>query len=263
MPAHHPSPFTDENRHEKLLRAAFYQHASVNIDVDHAWRQVAQRLPSLHQQAKQPSQTRFPFWFSGKQPHKRLARNVPLVAAIALMAVLLMGAGVTSPWGNALQQFLSALNQPVSANQFQAIGQQQQSNGVKITLEDAYADPDHIIISFTAQLSPDLLKAYWGMLPTSFDFVVNGQKETLMSQSATCVMNFGRDRSEYCVWILSPMHISSSTKKLDITWHFTTINLKKRVPVRYDTYTGHWQFHFTVPFHQQRHDPGKPPTPTY
>jgi hypothetical protein len=267
----HPSlPPTEETSQEKFLRATFQHHAPVDIDVDHAWMQVAHCLPGSGQPAKQPGWLRFPFRLSGAPSRQGPMRGLSLVATIALIAVLLMGAGVVAevaspPAWNALQDYLASLSQHVPANQFQTIGQQQQSNGVTITLEQAYAGIDRTIISLDVQLAPDMVKDYWGILPDSFDFVVNGQKETLKGKGmAECVMNFGRNHSEYCVWVLSPVQVSANAKKLDVTWDFTTVTLKLKQPgMHYHVLNGHWHFHFALPFHQQRHDPGQPPTPTH
>ncbi len=257
----------EETVQERLLRDTLHERANLSIEIDSVWVQVAQRLPELHRQAKPASQFRFPFWLSGKQPRKVRMRGLPMVATLALIAVLLMGAGiatgVTSSWGTVWHDLLSVLRPQVPASQFQEIGQQQQSNGVKITLESVYASTDRTIIGLMIQLSPDLLNDHWGALPQSFDFVVNGRKEMLSGlQQAQCLMNFGKNHSEYCIWELAPLHVSASAENLNVTWDFTSITLKELLPPNtYEAHSGHWSFHFTVPFHRQNHDPGLPPTP--
>jgi hypothetical protein len=272
-----PQPI-GETMQERLLRDAFQQHANVPTDVDQAWMQIAQRMPELHTQA---GQVRFPFWLSHKQPRKaRRMRRLSMVASLALVAVLLMGAGVATgltplPFGNILKSFLSSFFPHISTSQFQTIKEQQSSNGVTITLENAYASIDRTIIAFTLQISPDLSDDAGGFAqPGSYTFVVNGQKETLTNKDVSeCLGDLGKGHfNEYCIVVLKPMRVPASTKQLTVLWNITSISItlpvvrspshSKLVHVSYHKFSGHWSFHFTLPFHHQNLDPGKPPQPT-
>ena len=265
---------TEETVQARLLRDTLHDRADVPVEVNSAWMQVARRLPELHQQAGQ-AKSRFPFWLSGTSPRKTRMRRLPMVATLALIAVLLMGAGIAtgvtpSLWENIFQAFSTVTHSKVPESQFQEIGQQQQSNGINITLKSIYAGSDRTIIGLGIQLSPNLVKDFMNPQLETFVFVVNGQKETLASRQASlCEFYFSYVRKdfsnqEYCLLQLSPMRVSASTKQLNVSWDFTNVMLQLRSSsgvILTIKYTGHWSFHFTAPFHRQNHDPGLPPAP--
>ena len=85
-----------------------------------------------------------------------------------------------------MKSFLSSFSPHISTSQFQTIKEKQSSNGVTITLENAYASTDRTIIAFTLQISPDLSDDAGGFaLPDFYTFVVNGQKETLTTKDVS------------------------------------------------------------------------------
>lgn len=269
-----PSPQpVKETAQERLLRDTLHERVDLSIEIDSAWMQVAQRLPELHQQAKPASRFRFPFWLPGKQLCKVRPGGLPMVATLALIAILLMGAGIAtgiiSPtWRTIVQEFLSSTSQHVPASQFQEVKQTRISNGVAITVETAYADTGRTIIGYEIQLSPELIsQGFSQSLLIDFNFVVNGQKESLMSNGGVhqgmCDGSDGKDHRALCLWLLAPVQVPDNTKELDITWNLTSITLLHLRPgaVRSQTLSGNWNFHFTLLFHHQNHDPGTPPTP--
>jgi hypothetical protein len=260
----------DETMRETFLRDTFHRQADVPVEVDQAWMQVAQRLPELHQQA---GSVHFPSWLSRKQPRKARIRGLSMAASLALIAILLMGAGVATgltpfPFENMLKSFLSVFFPHISTSQFQNIKEQQSSNGVTVTLENAYTSTDRTIITFTMQISPGLSNDAGGFVqPDSYTFVVNGQKETLTNKDVSeCSASLEKDQyyNEYCILALTPVRVPASTKQLNVLWNITSFTEISHSPVHVSDhkFSGHWSFYFTLPFHHQNLDPGTPPKPT-
>jgi hypothetical protein len=147
-----------------------------------------------------------------------------------------------------VQAFLpiSTPNSHTVTPQFQTIGQRQVSNGVVLTLEKAYTDSTQAIIIYTVPLNGGHGKiASQTPLIQPLDFVVKGQKETLLVKKQECTEELIK-QIERCWLILSPIHVTNQTKTLTITWDISTVKIQHSHSV--ETRSGHWSFHITLPF---------------
>jgi len=122
---------------------------------------------------------------------------------------------------------------------------QNSENGVVLTLEKAYTDSTQSIIIYTIPLNDGHGKiASQTPLIQPLDFVIKGQKETLLVKNQECTEELIK-QIECCWLILSPIHVTNQTKTLTITWDITTVKIQHSYSV--ETRGGHWSFRFTLP----------------
>lgn len=242
------SSSTPNEASEELLRTTLQEHTSP-IDLNSTWATVAERLALQDRQVRHS--TKLLSLLSRPRFSGRRWRTMPVMVAVVMLAVFLMGASAVvadSVGGKALkEEILTKLGFP-PANQFQHIGQKQLSAGVTITLEDVDATSDRTIIYLSARLSPSLLKSYVGIFPNSFDFVVNGVKEKLtLEKVLSCNVDL-RNHNEGCEFVLSPLHSSTPTKTFNVTWNLTEVILSVTSTTHKPPTIlhGHWHFQFTL-----------------
>ncbi len=234
-------------RSETLLRTTLQEYTS-QLDLHSAWTTVAERLPMEKHLVQQDGKRKgVPFHF-----RQRRWRTIPVMVAAVMLAVCLMGAGIATAY-TPFWKLVSGSGFG-DASQYQKVDQQQQSNGVKITVTNAYADKGRTIIGFDIS-GPSA----WSQPYTSISlktFVLKDQGESLVQPTYNTICTTLSKVPVHCVAVLPPFHPVSGTTNLAITWNITALSLTN--PVNHvresNVFSGNWHFQFLVPFHWQNHN---------
>ncbi len=247
-------PPAPEDQREALVRAALQEHAAP-VDLDQAWAVVAPRIFAQHQQSHRLNWRRV-FSVVALRPAatSRWSRK-SAVAALALCALLVMGAGFVAfagPWNGLVKG-----TNPTVTSQFTNVGQQRQSHGVTLTVTQVYADLGRTIIAFDINGPAAWTQQYSGIAGQSYTLSDQNESQSKPASSVICNRLSQSGFPVHCVAIFSPFHPSAGAKTLTITWEVNGLTLSNSQGQR-TPYAGTWRFQFTVPFHWQDQNPGQP-----
>jgi hypothetical protein len=237
-----------------LLRATLREHAPEAVEVETAWAAVSAQLAQIRQELPavsdapdlrtRPSDARRQLWRGA----------LPKVAAMLVVAVLLMGAGYGGghylwgwPFGGQKLQLIG--NQHL----YTTIGQRQTENGITITVDKAYADADDTFIAFQVDMSSQVTKHYDRIIVASYD-LHDQYADSPQTASTQCTPP--SNGTQACLMDVAPFHLSGGASELTITFDITKLYLLKDGESTTTELTGHWQFQFTLPYHQKSLGPG-------
>ncbi len=254
-----PSSYdTTETPQEVMLRATLHDHAPKSVDTDNGWKAVAEHLFSLNHHTRNLKKSGFQLFQANGQHHSRRWRKITLMAAIALLSMLLMGAGVAASyyfWGGSYGD--PGIKQIGDQHLYQDIEQQQRLNQITITITKAYADAGRTLIAYDLQVPASTAKSYNNIVLASFS-VLNQQGEELAAANVECT-EFPHDGSPmHCLITLSPFHPGVNTNKLTVTFDIAKVYLIRSDTGNPEILTGPWHFQFVLPFHRDNLGPGGP-----
>ncbi len=246
------TPSLPETSAEELLCATLSEHAPASVETERAWAAISGRLATLTH-AKRPTPRGFRLLPSrGAARHWRL----PQVAAAAVLAVVLMGAGVTGSYF-----VFQKARQVEQEHLYTDVGQRQTSQGVTITVRKAYADAGSSIIAYRIQLAPDLAQRYDHAIVFSDD-LTDQLGEEPNAANVVCdnapFLDVGFAGGIDCVADVSPFHAPDGTSQLTITYTVLKVALMHSGSATTHFIEGTWHFVFTIPFHQPSLGSGGP-----
>lgn len=174
-----------------------------------------------------------------------------IAAAIALMLVL-FGAGMA---GSPLSALLGG-NQVAYAQVNQS--QSKQDQGVTVTLVEAYASKAGTVIVVKTQVNGPKHAAYITAPQATLEYqherIIAHQK--LMQIEGTSVCQ---------VYSAEALHPAANVSKVTVFWHVEGPVFSKTDVIKLNNQVYRrvllgdaWQFHFTIPFHQDYSKPGSP-----
>lgn len=235
----------DKNQAERTLEVGLRDaDKSVREAAQHTWQQLHQRsqnqernhhlmnqtpqLSSVTQTTQAPMPAQAP-------RHSRRWR-LSLLAAVAIFALILTGAGIANWLWNPLFG---------SPDLYQTINQQQTDKGVTIKVTRVYADEGRTVIAYDIS-APGTSKDY---LAGAFDLTSpTPQKEEAMSATECDAPEHG---ITHCYMLQPAFLVPAGVNTLSLTWEVTQVIERGSS----GTIAGVWHFSFTVPFHHEnRHD---------
>ncbi len=247
----------EESRDEMALRATLHARAGEMVDTDAAWAAVAPRLAAS----------------GAVVSHKRrigslagVSRGMLVAAAMMALVVALAGAGVVY-WGDI---FGGPKTQVLINEQlFTTIGQRQTIDGVTVSIDRAYADPDDTIIIFTFTMPYDMASRYSNVIANRMEITdAAGNEAHGMGTVSNYVCEplwrdplFHRDGAEHCLIDLGPFQPPAGASSLNLRFEAGELWLFRATDHEREILSGPWRFQFTVPFHQQSHGPAGPYAP--
>jgi hypothetical protein len=261
----HSQYFPDESRQEMALRASLRAHAPEEIDENQAWAVFSQQFPVRKSSSRERLFSILP-WFSGNQHRAVSWKSSVIVAAIAILALLIVGTATLLP-------VFPGSGNLAKAEQYQPVGISQSSNGTTFVADNAYASEAVTVIQYHVQPSADLIKL---MIKGNVTMAIPGtvtlkdQSEKLNSGSYTtsCRVNLVHINGPIsCSLYGRAFHPSAGTDHLDLSWDVSNLTISnitfpwnisnstfpKNGPDLHGHWSkvvqGNWHFHFIIPFH--------------
>lgn len=255
-----------DSTQESLLRTTLIAHAPQSVDIEQGWQAVSQRIPALtlNQQVPSKASARIiplnGYW----QTQRRY--TWPVLALVATLVIALLSTGSSLNWfaGNT-----SSAGKSNTAYAFSDVTSPTQTmNGITVSVLKAYADPQHLYIEYKVHLSDKLAQIY------NFGFPIGkiqnpyakgpGGDESVCSLTPAILLKKANNDT-ICVTVISRNNKFSLQPPKDATivnigWNISKIRLIQlrrtpKAPLIFDLVSGHWNFQFTIPFHQQTHTP--------
>lgn len=234
-----------EKNLETGLQDVLHEHTS-DVDLAHVWSRMAPLLSMSSSQSER-----------GLAPKGHLLRwkPLPMAAMIAIICLLLLGAGGVSAYG--FWWRWASPNVYGNPAQYTVMNQSQTANGLKVTVTRAYADVDRTIIVFDVTGPASWEQAYVGMAPQSLSLK---NQETGASYSTrynvVCSEIVHDGFPVHCIATFPALPPKAGTKTLTLVWDingFALSGTSTSTP-----YAGQWHFQLTIPFLWQNHNPGQP-----
>ena len=88
----------DESAQEIALRATLHEHASVDVDVDHVWTVVSQRLYMNRRSSTHSTVHALLQWFPGKRSYPLSLKGRLMVGAIAFVVIVVASINIMFPF---------------------------------------------------------------------------------------------------------------------------------------------------------------------
>ncbi len=254
-------PAPTETAEEGLLRATLREHAPTNVDVDRGWAEVAERLSALKQSTQSLKGSNILYWRANIQHRTGRSKKMLIIAAVALLSIVLMGAGVAAyVWsGFSTDQ---GLQQIKDQHLYQDIRQQQTVGQITIAVNWVYVDSSRTYLAYDVQVPASIAKHYNSVVVGSYSLTdQNGEEPT--GAYIECE-GFPQDGSPmHCFITSSSFNPRYAARQITITWDVLQLYLIQPTGET-GKLAGPWHFQFTVPFHQQNLGPVGPFTqPTH
>ncbi|HEU5227375.1 MAG TPA: DUF4179 domain-containing protein [Ktedonobacteraceae bacterium] len=248
----HPS---QETAQEALLRTTLHEHEPEIVDTERAWAMISSRIATPS--ASKPMMVAH--LFRNQRPKHTWKRMAGITVAAALLVLVLSGALLFAPLN-------SWLNPQQTA--FAMVNQVKQTNGITLTVGQAYADTGHTYVTYSLQISVDWLRqGYVLSAPTKDTLVANHQEvKRPKPQQVACKRPNRYDQPEQCLINYLAVQPTPTGNSVTFTWDVPTVTLIRRSTLAPDaqhprtiTVSGHWHFVFTVPFYHENRNPAIPP----
>ena len=237
-----------ETPEEALLRATLQEHAAIRVDVDRRWAEVAESLSALKQSTRSSKGSNILYWRANIQHRAGRSKKMLIIAAVALLSILLMGAGVAAyVWsGFSTDQ---GLQQIKDQHLYQDIGQKQTVGQIMIAVNWVYVDSSRTYLAYDVQVPASIAKHYNSVVVGSYSLTdQNGEEPT--GAHIECE-GFPQDGSPmHCFITSSSFNPRYTAKQITITLDVLQLYLIQPTGET-GKLAGTWHFQFTVPFHQQ------------
>lgn len=242
---------------ENLLRTTLHEHAPIVTDSEPSWRMLTAQLPfhTLKNPVTRPN-SQLSGWLA--RSSTRRWKSIPVVAAIAVLSILLLGAGVTGGlyfWGGAFGD--SGLRVIGDQHLYTNIGQKQVADQVTVTVTKAYADAGRTLIAYDLQI-PSNLAQHTQTLLVGSDSLTDTLGEEPQGGDIQCTAFQQNGSPVHCLMTLPPFHPATGVSHLTIIWNITAIYIWSSKSTHNDVLSGPWHFQFALPFTQANHGSGGP-----
>ena len=243
---------------ENMLRTTLQEHAPIITDSEQRWLMLAAQLPSftLKTPVIREYNHQVPDWL--KQSSTRRWKSIPVVAAITVLSILLLGAGVTGGlyfWGGAFgDQGLRVIG---DQHLYTTIGQKQEADQVTVTITKAYADTGRTLIAYDLQIPASLAQHARTLLVGSYS-LVDSYGEEPQGGDIQCTAFQQNGSPVHCLMTLPSFHPTTGASHVTIIWNITAIYIWFSQSTHNDVLSGPWHFQFTLPFTQVNHGSGGP-----
>ena len=253
-----PSSEPTRMSREQALRTTLQEHAPIMSDSEPDWLMLKAQLPSLTSETPglRERSHQLPEWF--KQPSTRGWKSMPVVAAIAVLSFLLLGAGVAGGlyfWGGAFgDQGLRVIG---DQHLYTDIGQKQVADQVTVTVTKAYADTGRTLVAYDLQIPLSLAQHTRTLLVGSYSLVDSNGEEP-QGGDIQCTAFQQNGSPVHCLITLGAFHPATGVSHITIIWNITAIYIWSSQGTHHDVLAGPWHFQFTLPFTQANHGSGGP-----
>jgi len=254
---------------EPLVRGVLAEHAPTGVDTDAAWTAMAPRL------AFTPAPiAAFPAMV-GDAPVTRRRAAIPRArrwrfALVAVAAALVAGVVLTAAgyfgWAGPFSfgPFSNhEIRQIGESHLYTRIGQTQDSAGVALTLDSAYADSGTTYIAYHVLPTSGATSSYNNFIPDAYSLTDQYGEEPTTGSTTECDPYQG-GQPQYCLLNDGPFHPPAGVTQLTLTLSIPELLLGRSGANGGTTMLhGSWQFTFTLPFHQRSlgaTNPGAQPT---
>lgn len=247
----HPSQkASKETAQEALLRATLHEHEPEIVDTERAWAMI-----SSHIATPDSSKPMMVTLLSRNQQSKHARKRLVGIAVAAALLVLVLSGGL----------LFAPLNSWLNPQQtaFAMVNQVRQTQGITLTVEQAYANIGHSFIIYNLQISADWLKqGYVIGIPTNDTLVANHQVVKRANPHPVACKDPGQNgQPERCLLSYLAIQPAPDGNRVTFTWDIpmvTLVSIPKINPnsqlPRTITVSGHWHFVFTIPFsHENRY----------